>query len=65
MALNIKLPEWLTEQRIAELLLDVSECQNPYTEEEVSQFALDEAFDLRRYKAYAAKQILTHYGIIS
>ena len=63
MALNIKLPEWLTEQRIAELLLDVSECQNPYTEEEFSQFSLDEPVDLRRYNAYSAKQILEHYGI--
>ena len=60
---NIQLPEWLTEQRISELLSDVSECPNPYTEEEFSQFALDEPVDLRRYNAYSAKQILEHYGI--
>ena len=60
---NIQLPEWLTEQRVSELLSDVSECPNPYTEEEVSQFALDEPVDLRRYNAYSAKQILEHYGI--
>lgn len=65
MALNTRLPSWLTEQKISELRKSIVECPNPYTEDEVAQFALDEPCDLRRYNAYSAKQILKHYGIIS
>ena len=61
---NIKKPKWLTEQRIAELKKDIDNCPNTYTEDEVGQIGLDDACDLRRYNAYNAKQILTHYGII-
>lgn len=61
---NIKRPDWLNEQRIAELKKEIDNCPNAYTEDDVKQIGLDENCDLRRYNAYNAKQILTHYGII-
>ena len=61
---NIPKPDWLTDELIEELKIDIAECDNPYTDEEMDQIDFDGSIDWKRYNAAAAKDILSKYGII-
>ena len=58
------LPEWLTDDVIADLRNDLAVCANPYTQEEVEQLELDAPRDMARYNAYFAKKVLSAYNLI-
>lgn len=61
---NIPKPDWLTDDLIEELKIDIAECDNPYTDEEMDKIDFDGVIDWKRYNAAAAKDILLKYGII-
>lgn len=61
---NIPKPDWLTDELIEELKLNIAECDNPYTDEEVGKINFDDYIDWKRYNAAIAKDILTKYGIV-
>lgn len=66
MDLNKKIPtpDWLTDELIEELKINIAECDDPYTDEEMAQIDFDGDIDWKRYNAAAAKDILLKYGII-
>lgn len=61
---NIPKPDWLTDELIEELKIDIAECDNPYTDEEMNKIDFGGSIDWKRYNATAAKDILLKYGII-
>lgn len=61
---NIPKPDWLTDELIEELKIDIAKCENPYTDEEMEKIDFDGYIDWDRYNAAAAKDILSKYGII-
>ena len=61
---NVKRPEWLTDEVIAEWKAYVAECDNPYTKEEVIALPFDGDYDMKRYRAYSAIEGLTKYGLM-
>lgn len=57
-------PEWLIYEQITAFRLDLMECPDPYTDEEMNDLDCDDpTFNLRSPNAHAAKMILTEYGI--
>ena len=72
---NLKRPDWLTEERIHELLQILEECDNPYTDQEIADFALDDGLDIytlecknapdpKRMDANFAVHALKEYGLL-
>ena len=61
---DIKRPDWLTEEAIADMRHDLELCDNPYTKEEVLDLEYDGWYDARRYNAYLAIDILSEYGLL-
>ena len=61
--INLKKPDWLTEERIKELRQYIENCSNPYTENDPEVTTFDGDLDVERFSAYYAIKTLTKYGI--
>ena len=61
---DIKRPDWLTEEAIADMRHDIEICDNPYTYEDIIALEFDGWCDSRRYNAYLAIDILSEYGLL-
>lgn len=61
---NIPKPNWLTDELIEELKINIAECDNPYTDEEMDKIDFNSFIDWKRYNAAAANEILAKYGIV-
>ena len=61
---DLKRPDWLTDEVIAELRNDLAASPKPYTHEEVCNLGFDGTMDTARYDAYKAKTILEKFGLI-
>ena len=62
---NIKLPDWLTKEKIQEYREDLKTAE-PYTDKEVADLPFDglEFWNMDKYRAYVAKDTLTKYGLL-
>lgn len=60
---SIMKKEPLTDEEIYILRKSISECDNPYTEDEVKRLAYGGDWDLDRYFAYQSRKILEENGI--
>ena len=58
------LPEWLDDESIKMYKEDLEACSNPYREEEAVNLPFDGSYDVKRFRAYRAKKVLTEYGLI-
>lgn len=54
----------LSEKQINMLRKFISECDNPYTEEEMKNWVYDGDMDMKRANAYEAMQILKKHGLL-